>query len=256
MTGALSLDTSLRLYHYPGGHAERSDVWSDDDIGDVDPAFVVGRSSELYVEAPLVRDIESIAGLGCWTNGGNDGVGGAMGGRKRPGYHDEDGDATIATASSSTIVELRKYQLRLGYDAVPNFLRIYSGALPSKLNASGTHPTTRLISVLVCDVGRLNTVYEVWKHGGGGAVVGWGMTSDVVADGDECDASTDAAAATPSPSSHRPGNERCCGFRAMEISRMASRNVDEWRDAIRHIAELALTFDTTILRPHALSPLR
>jgi hypothetical protein len=239
LTGALSLDTSVRLYHYPGGHAERSDIWSDDDIDDVeDPSLVVRRSSELYVEAPLVRENESIVGLGHWANN-NDGGGG--------------GDTTFTPSSS--IVELRKYQLRLGYDAVPNFLRIYSGALPFKLNARGTHPTTRLISVLICDVGRLNTVYEVWKHGGGGAVVGYDATSDaVVAGGDAHDVATGDAA--PSPSSYRGGNEHCCGLRTMEISRIASRNVDEWRDAIKRIAELALTFDTTILRPHGLSPLR
>mmetsp|Transcript_3125 Transcript_3125/g.6472 ORF Transcript_3125/g.6472 Transcript_3125/m.6472 type:complete len:140 (+) Transcript_3125:476-895(+) len=120
------------------------------------------------------------------------------------------------------IVELRKYQLRLGYDAVPKFLRLYSEALPSKLGAPGTHPTTQLATVLVSDIGRLNVVYEVWKHGGGG----------------------------------EGGGEDSCGMRAMEESRRSSRGAEEWRRGIAQIAELAVTFDTTILRPAEFSPLR
>ncbi|KAL3822789.1 hypothetical protein ACHAXA_005954 [Cyclostephanos tholiformis] len=267
-TGAISLDTLVQLYHYPGGHVERSDGLSiatsssassyvrdkasthqyHSECGIDDPSLIIRRSSEIYVEAPLVGDIESITGLRYWINNDGGGVGTTAdvdvdGEGHPPPPHGEGGGDNGSTAA---IVELRKYQLRLGYDTVPNFLRIYSDALPSKLNARGTHPTTQLITVLVSDVGRLNTVYEVWKHGGGG---GGGTT---IAD---ADAEHDATANT-APASSPPRRRHRCGLRAMEISRAASRNVAEWRDGIRRIADLAVTFDTTILRPLARSPLR
>ncbi len=152
-----------------------------------------------------MEDFEEITGLKYWVDNGGGGGGGDP-----PG-------------GNSSIVELCKYQLKLGYDTVPEFLRIFSGALPSKLNADGTHPTTELVTVLVSDVGRLNTVYEVWKHGGGEI------------------AGRDAS---------------FCGLRAMETSRRASRGAAKWRDGIARIAELATTFDTTILRPFGCSPLQ
>ena len=127
-----------------------------------------------------------------------------------------------ATEKNRGIIELCKYQLKLGYDTVPEFLRLFSEALPSKLSAPGTHPTTQLVTVLVSDVGSLNTVYEVWKHGG--EISG--------------------------------KNKEFCGMHAMEQSRQASRGAKEWRERIAEIAALAVTFDTTILKPLDFSPLR
>ena len=227
-TGSIALDTSVRLYHYSGGHAERLDGRSalaggDTEIsrysgGGDDSRRVMRRSSEIFAEAPLVGDFEEITGLKYWVD--NDGgSGGGGGGGDPPGVNT---DEHPADGGNSSIVELRKYQLKLGYDTVPEFLRIYAGALPSKLNADGTHPTTELVTVLVSDVGSLNTVYEVWKHGG--EIVG--------------------------------RDTSFCGLRAMETSRRASRGAAEWRDGIARIAELATTFDTTILRPLGCSPLQ
>ena len=118
--------------------------------------------------------------------------------------------------SGKGIIELRKYQLKLGYDTVPTFLKIYSSALPSKLNAEGTHPDTELVTILVSDTGSLNKVYEVWKH----------------------------------------GSDTHCGLQAMEQSRQASRTAIQWRGGISQIAELAQTFDTSIIKPTEFSPLR
>lgn len=228
-TGAIALDTSVRLYHYSGGHAERLDRRSsalaggDTEMsrysGEGGDSRVMRRSSEIFVEAPLVEDFEEITGLKYWVDNDGGGDGGGGGGGDPPGVNT---DEHPGDGGNSSIVELRKYQLKLGYDTVPEFLRIYAGALPSKLNADGTHPTTELVTVLVSDVGSLNTVYEVWKHGG--EIVG--------------------------------RDTSFCGLRAMETSRRASRGGAEWRDGIARIAELATTFDTTILRPLGCSPLQ
>lgn len=214
-TGSLPLGTAVHAYHYPGGLPERSEMraslageeeWKRY-LGDV-KGCMMSQSSGIFVEAPLVDQFEGIDGLQHWaendaTEGGGKGNDGGKG-----------------------IVELRKYQLRLGYDAVPEFLRLYLGALPSKLDAAETHPTTRLVTLLVSDVGSLNTVYEVWKHGG-------------VVDGEA-----------------NGNGDQFCGMRAMEQSRVASRGATEWRKGITEIALLATTFDTTVLRPSEFSPLQ
>ena len=149
---------------------------------------MVRQSSEIFVEAPLVDDFDDIKGLKYFVD--ND---------------------TTDCGNNEGIIELRRYQLRLGYDTVPKFLQLYGDALPSKLNSAGTHPTTELVTLLFNEVGSLNTVYEVWKHGG--------------------------------------------GVQAMEQSRQASRGATKWRKGIAEIAELAMTFDTTILKPLDFSPL-
>ena len=63
------------------------------------------------------------------------------------------------------IYEYRRYQLRLGYDTVPAFLKAYAHGLPSKL--AHQHPSTSLCSVLYTEVGSLNECLEIWRHGDG-----------------------------------------------------------------------------------------
>lgn len=220
-TGAIELDTAVHLYYYGDGHADRLakqaamalDLNMMQYVGDVE-ACLLRQSSEIYVEASIVKDFDEITGLKYWPSleANND--------RSGDNYVDDSG----STRSSSAIVELRKYQLRLGYDTVPKFLSFYSEALPYKLKALGTHPTTQLVTILNAEIGSLNTVYEVWKHGG-----------------------------------KIPGHEDStdyCGYSALEMSRQASRGVMEWRNGIAQIAELAVTFDTTILKPMECSPLQ
>ena len=72
---------------------------------------------------------------------------------------------------SDCILELRRYHLKLGYDTVPKFLEYYGAGLPSKLSAPGTDPTTSLVTLLYSDVGRLNEVIEIWRHGNGTAAM-------------------------------------------------------------------------------------
>lgn len=202
-TGAVPLNTAVHLYHYPGGMRQRKDEratlakkdeWKQY-LGGVKECMMQ-QKSEIYVEAGLVNDFDEVTGLEYWVKN----------------------DQSTADTRGNSIIELRRYQLRLGYDTVPNFLKLYAQALPSKLNAVGTHPTTQLITILSSDIGSLNTVYEVWKHGG--------------------------------------GRNSCCGMEAMEQSRQASRGAQEWRSGISEIAKLATSFDTSILKPVSFSPLQ
>ena len=200
-TGSIPLNTAVHFYHYPQGTRQRKDEraalakkdeWKQY-LGGVKECMMQ-QKSEIFIEAGLVKDFEQVKGLEYWV----------------------ENDASKNISGGGSIVELRKYQLKLGYDTVPNFLKLYSQALPSKLNAVGTHPTTELVTILVSDVGSLNTVYEVWKHGGGSS----------------------------------------CGMEAMEQSRQASRGAKEWRTGIADIAKLATSFDTSILKPAQFSPLQ
>jgi len=144
--GALNVATQFRSF--PGGHAER-DAARASEAGDarwreLHEATVAGvrrETSSLFVEAPLVRDF------------------------KLHGLFDAAHPGTGPTPGC--IYELRRYQLRLGYDVVPRFLELFSAGLPSKLGALGTDPTTSLVSLLYSDVGSLNEVIELWRHGGG-----------------------------------------------------------------------------------------
>ena len=174
-TGSIPLNTAVHLYKYPGGHTERQSKRSE--LAKMDEwkqyleevkACMMQQSSTIYQEASIVHDFEELKGLQYWVN--ND----------------------TSASKSKGIVELRKYQLKLGYDTVPKFLQLYSEALPSKLNADGTHPTTELVTLLFSDVGSLNTVIEVWKHGGADS----------------------------------------CGLQAMEKSRQASRTAKDWRNGM------------------------
>jgi len=84
------------------------------------------------------------------------------------------------TQSSTIWVEapLVKEQQQHGLSEIPSNLpgdanncilefRRYGAGLPSKLNAPGTDPTTSLVTVLSTEVGRLNEVMEIWRHGNG-----------------------------------------------------------------------------------------
>merc|ERR1712172_164832 len=98
------------------------------------------------------------------------GLAGLGGGGKESSNDDE--EETETTNGTNTIFEVRRYQLQLGYDTVPRFLSLYQEGLPSKLNeATGKDPTTSLITLLYSEVGPLNHVIEVWKHGNGTAAM-------------------------------------------------------------------------------------
>lgn len=109
---------------------------------------MISQKSSIFVEAPLVKEFKEVPGL----EGGN-------------------AESMLEAASASgsgeddPIYEIRRYHLKLGYDTVPQFLTLYAKGLPSKLHAPGTDPTTTLITLLYSEVGQLNEVIEVWRHG-------------------------------------------------------------------------------------------
>lgn len=101
--------------------------------------YMKSQCSNIFVEAPLVNEMEGVKGL-----------------------------AEVAVgAGDDCILEMRRYKLILGYDTVPKFLSLYGAGLPSKLNAEGTDETTSLVTLMYSDVGRLNEVIEIWQHGNG-----------------------------------------------------------------------------------------
>ena len=59
--------------------------------------------------------------------------------------------------------ELRTYQLRLGYDALPQFLELYADGLADKLKADDSGASS-LCTLLYSDCGPLNVVHELWRH--------------------------------------------------------------------------------------------
>jgi hypothetical protein len=145
---------------------------------------IKARKSTCFVEAPLVQnfDLPGLANL------------------------------PKEQAGDDCILEIRRYKLKLGYDTVPKFLELYGTGLPSKLGVQGTDPTTSLVTLLYCEVGRLNEVIEIWRHGNG--------TS------------------------------------AMDQSRGAARQAQEWRKSIASIADLAIEFNNSIHKPTLFSPIR
>lgn len=148
------LNVATHMYYFEGGYEERNQrrknmgtnkEWNAY-LSSVRP-FMMNQKSTIFVEAPLVANMEGICGL-------------------KPGNIEAFLQKSGTNESvDSSIIELRRYQLKLGYDTVPNFLELYGRGLPSKLNAPGTDPTTMLVTILYSEVGQLNEVIEVWRHG-------------------------------------------------------------------------------------------
>ena len=141
------LQVATHVYYYAGGFAERDEVrimmarnreWQDFVL--FTRSCLQCQKSTLFVEAPLVTEV----GLPGLAHG-----------------------VTQNIPSDDCILELRRYYLKLGYDTVPKFLELYGAGLPSKLMAVGTDPTTSLITLMYSEVGRMNEVIEVWRHGNG-----------------------------------------------------------------------------------------
>jgi len=141
------LHVATHAYFYKGGHQERDErrglqvqnqEWMKY-VGEI-RSWVHRQQSNIFIEAPLVTSMEEVLGL-----------------EKIPEQ----------ITGNNTILEIRRYKLRLGYDTVPQFLSLYQAGLPSKLHAPGTDPSTSLVTLLYSDVGRLNEVIEIWRHGNG-----------------------------------------------------------------------------------------
>jgi hypothetical protein len=139
------LHTATHAYYYKNGYAERDSKrkamaknpdWKEY-LSHCRP-FVKSQSSLIFVEAKL----DNVPGLADIS---------------RP----------KVLQCDAPILEIRRYYLKLGYDTVPKFLELYKAGLPSKLHAEKNDPTTSLVTLLYSDVGRLNEVIEIWRHGNG-----------------------------------------------------------------------------------------
>ena len=108
---------------------------------------VLQQKSTLYVEAPFIYS-HGLCGMK----------------KEILPIHETD---EVLSDGQTAIYEIRKYKLRLGYDIIPKFLELYSFGLTSKLSAVGTDSTTQLCTVMYTEVGELNNVIEIWRHGGG-----------------------------------------------------------------------------------------
>lgn len=146
------LDVATHFYYYEGGHEMRNMALAG---AASDPEWasylatalpcVAAKHSSLFAEAPLVASTEGVCGLL--------------------------GSPAAVDSGGGCIYEVRRYRLKLGYDTVPKFLNLYGAGLPSKLAAEGTDPSTSLTTVLYSEVGNLNEVIELWRHGGGTAAM-------------------------------------------------------------------------------------
>lgn len=141
-----NINVATHLYYFEGGFEERNQKrqnmgtnqdWKDY-LQKARPCMV-NQKSNIFVEAPIVHQMDKISGLK---------------------FRNED-----IPSNTDSIFEFRRYQLKLGYDTIPLFLELYEKGLPSKLSAPGTDPSTQLITILYSDVGQLNEVIEIWKHG-------------------------------------------------------------------------------------------
>lgn len=140
-----NINVATHLYYFEGGFEERNlkrqgmgmnQDWKDY-LQKARPCMV-NQNSTIFVEAPIVNQMDGICGL----KAGN----------------------TVSSSNTDCIFEFRRYQLKLGYDTVPLFLELYEKGLPSKLSAPGTDPSTELTTLLYSEVGQLNEVIEIWKH--------------------------------------------------------------------------------------------
>lgn len=144
------LNIATHMYYYDGGHSQRDKARASmgqtpdwvEYIKAARPGVLEQRST-IFVEAPVVVNIPGVRGLANAS------------------------DLFPSGPSASTIYEFRRYRLKLGYDTVPKFLELYSTGLPSKLGAPNTCPSTSLVTLLYSEVGILNEVIEVWRHGDG-----------------------------------------------------------------------------------------
>jgi len=148
------LNIATHAHYYSGGHPERNELQM---ALAAHPEWVayrqhceplmVSQQSTIFVEAHSIMDQfhNQVPGLAV--------------------AQVVDNDDDNKESSNPSILELRRYQLKLGYDTVPRFLDLYGQGLPSKL--ATLHPGTCLVTVLYSDVGRLNEVIEIWKHSGG-----------------------------------------------------------------------------------------
>lgn len=155
-----TLNVATHAYYFQDGLLELQEQRKQEAMSESEnvlQSYIQTQQSSVYVEAPLVKELSNfVIGLANTTAGANSS---SAKGNSEMNDLNKSGD--------DCILELRRYNLKLGYDTVPKFLELYGAGLPSKLEAPGTDPTTSLVTLLYSEVGRLNEVIEIWRHGNG-----------------------------------------------------------------------------------------
>ena len=138
------LNVATHFYHYKDGLDERDEKRSvaatnvewKEYLKLVRPCMA-SQKSNIFVQAPLVENFN-------------------LNGFESDHLHPRFG------GNSNCIYEIRRYQLVLGYETVPNFLSFYESGLPAKLDTVA--PGTSLVTVIYNEIGSLNEVVEIWRH--------------------------------------------------------------------------------------------
>mmetsp|Transcript_36007 Transcript_36007/g.58037 ORF Transcript_36007/g.58037 Transcript_36007/m.58037 type:complete len:211 (+) Transcript_36007:126-758(+) len=104
---------------------------------------MLNQSSHIYVQADATLQAA--------------GLGGAL------HFKPDVAEMSTLPPTSAVCYELRRYQLKLGYPTVPDFLKSYGEGLQDKLRADDSGAST-LVTLLYNEVGPLNTVLELWRH--------------------------------------------------------------------------------------------
>jgi len=108
---------------------------------------MINQSSLIYLEAtPTLQ---------------SSGLGGAL--QMEAAVKDSEVPEESLQSSPTVCYELRRYQLKLGYQTVPEFLAAYGEGLMDKMRADESGAST-LVTLLYNDLGPLNTVIELWRH--------------------------------------------------------------------------------------------
>ena len=146
------LNIANHMYFYPGGLTERASTrknsgadksWIaavNDSRVDVDVQF-----STIYTELDDVLKAASCQGFKDLSSGSAEA---------------KDGEKTFPT-----LYEYRRYKLQLGYDTVPRFSDLFCSGIVGKVTSVA--PSTSLVTVLSSEVGSINEVIEIWRHGDG-----------------------------------------------------------------------------------------
>ena len=144
-TGGSLLNVVTHLYYYHGGYDERhvlrtalaeQDEWKSY-LSHCKP-FVQQQESTLWVEAPFLKQEQefqsTIPGLSSIVLSSQAGV------KESTNHNPTTTTLTLpppaaapTTTTTSTLLELRRYNLRLGYDTIPQFLNLYQQGISSKL---------------------------------------------------------------------------------------------------------------------------
>ena len=202
-------------------------------------------------------------------------------------------DVSVCGSKTRVTWELRTYQLRLGYDAVPTFLELYASGLEEKLAADASSGASSLCTLLYSDNVRqlLSTLRPHARPIHAARLVRCSRPSELCVAPSLLPALSAALdppnSASPLPctvlhafvpSLHRPPCLACLlahparphapqgplnvvhelwrheSMQHSIESRVASRKASKWKAAIGQIATMATSFETQFMRPLAASP--